>query len=316
MALFEENAFRGLLDPPAAETRWSASPSRLPLGVDLGSYKDISVTLDPDSAAYWLAFRHRGVPCFSISMLRELNRSHRMIHQLVMDRETGSPQPVKFFISCSDTPGVFSLGGDLEFFRKCIQTHDRISLLAYANACVEAMFNNAFGFDVPVVSVGVLEGDALGGGFEAAMSINVLIAERGVKMGLPEVLFNSFPGMGAFSFLSRKLGPVQAQKIILSGKIYLAEEMHELGIVDILSDVGKGRDAARQYVRENASRHAMLHAFNKVRNKVNPLTLQELRDITEIWVDTALALTEADLRKMQILRSAQIRRLKRIAQDA
>ncbi len=311
MALLEVDSFAntvvesGVLQPDARST------SALPLGIDLGSYKHIAVSLDPSCSAYWLAFRSQGVPCFTLDMLRELNQSHRMIHRLVQERAPGDPQPVKFFIACSDTPGVFSLGGDLDYFRKCIDRRDRDALLSYANACVEAMYNNAFGFDVPVVSVGVIEGDALGGGFEAALSINVLIAERGVKMGLPEIVFNSFPGMGAFSFLSRKIGVAAAQKLILSGATYLAEDLYAMGVVDILVDKGEGREAARTYVKENARRHRVLHSLNKVKNRVNPLTLQELRDITEIWVDACLTLEAADLRKMDIFRAAQRRRLRR-----
>ena len=298
-------------DPlPAAQP---PSGRALPAGIDLGSYEDIAVTLDPDNYSYWLAFRPRGVPCFTTGMLRELNKSHRMIHQLIMDKEPDDPAPIKFFISCSDTPGVFSYGGDLALFKRCIRERDRVTLLAYAYACVEAMFNNAFGFDVPVISVGVIEGDALGGGFEAALSINVLIAERGVKMGLPEVLFNSFPGMGAYSFLSRKLDPAKAERLILSGKVFLAEELHEMGVVDILAERGGGRDAAREFVKRNQRRHSVLHALNKVRRKVHPLTLEELRAVTEIWVDTAMALDESELRKMEILRTAQMRAIKRSA---
>ena len=164
---------------------------------------------------------------------------------------------------------------------------------------------------MPVVSVGVLEGDALGGGFEAALSINVLIAERGVKMGLPEVLFNSFPGMGAYSFLSRKLDATRAERLILSGKVYLAEEMHELGVVDILADRGKGREAARDFIADNQRRHPLLHSLNRVRRKVNPITLQELREVTEIWVDSMMTIEPSELRRMEILRAAQLRRLKR-----
>jgi DSF synthase len=287
-----------------------AAPA-LPKSLSLGSYEDISVSIDPDSKTYWLAFARRDVPQFSLNMLRELNRSHRMIHQVVLDRPPGEPPPLKFFVACSDTPGVFSYGGDLSLFRRCIQTRDRSTLLAYANACVEAVYNNSFGFDVPVVSIGVIEGDALGGGFECALSFNVMIAERGVKMGLPESLFNSFPGMGAYSLLSRKVDSRLAERMILEGKLLSAEQLHELGIVNVLVDKGKGRDAAREYIRDNERRQSIMYAINKVRQRVNPVTLDELRDIAAIWVDTMMEFDEADLRRMDIVRSAQNRKKRR-----
>ena len=208
---------------------------------------------------------------------------------------------------------MFSYGGDLGLFQTCVREQNRSGLLAYAHACVEAIYNNAFGYEVPVVSVGVLQGDALGGGFEGALSFNILIAERGVKMGMPEVLFNAFPGMGAHSLLTRKLGAAKAEQLIFGGKLHSAEEMHELGLVHVLADPGKGRDAARKFVADNARRYKLLHSYNSVRQKVNPLTLRELREVTEIWVDTVLQLDEADLRKMEILHSAQVRRNRRPA---
>ena len=81
----------------------------------------------------------------------------------------------------------------------------------------------------------------MGGGFECALSGNVLIAERGAKMGFPEILFNLFPGMGAMTLLGRKIGYSKAEKVILSGKLYTAEEMYELGVVDVLVEPGERR---------------------------------------------------------------------------
>lgn len=283
----------------------------LPPSLRLGSFRDCVVSLDPEQQAFWCAMRQEGIPSFTLNLLRDLNQVHRLMHELVQDRAEGQASPVKFFVGCSDTPGIFNLGGDLSLFKRCIRDNDRNLLLSYAYGCVEAMYNNAFGFDLPIVSIGVVEGDALGGGFEAAISFNVLIAERGAKMGMPETLFNSFPGMGAYSFLSRKLDPRSAEKLIFSGKIYTAEEMHAMGIVDILAEPGGGREAARNYIAENARRHGVLYAFNRVRQKVNPLTFTELREITAIWVDTVLEMQSADVRKMEIVRAAQLRRLHR-----
>jgi DSF synthase len=292
-----------------------ASPRRprreLPRELDLGSYEDIFVALDPDQQTFWVRARKQGVPCFSANMLRELNVAHRTIHRLFDDREPGAPAPVKFLVACSDTPGVFSYGGDLALFRRCVQAGDRVMLSNYAYACVETMYNNAFGFDVPVTSLCVVEGDALGGGFEAALSFNYMIAERGVKMGFPETLFNSFPGMGAYSFLSRKLDIVRAEKLILSADVHKAEDLFDMGVVDILAEPGEGREAARRFISENMRRQPVLHALNRVRRRVAPLTLSELRDVTDIWVESVMALGEADLRKMSLLMAAQTRRMER-----
>jgi DSF synthase len=59
------------------------------------------------------------------------------------------------------------------------------------------MYENIIHLDRDVTTIALVQGDALGGGFETALSSNVLIAERSAKLGFPEILFNLFPGMGA-----------------------------------------------------------------------------------------------------------------------
>ncbi len=149
------------------------------------------------------------------------------------------------------------------------------------------------------------------GGSEGALSFNVLIAERSARLGLPEVLFNLFPGMGAYSFLSRKLDSARAERMILSGRIYTAEELYEMGVIDILAEDGEGTQAVKKYIAANGRRRHVRHALSRAARRVNPLTLDELRDVTKIWVDTALGLHPSDLRKMRRLATAQSHRMKR-----
>ena len=66
------------------------------------------------------------------------------------------------------------------------------------------------------------------------------MAEEGAKLGVPEVSFNSFPGMGAVSLLSRRVGAAKAEAIIASGHVYAAREMFVLGVVDFLAPPGHG----------------------------------------------------------------------------
>jgi DSF synthase len=155
----------------------------------------------------------------------------------------------------------------------------------------------------------LVQGDALGGGFECALSFDLIVAEKSAKMGLPEVLFNLFPGMGAYSFLSRKIGTMAAEKMIMSGKVYTAEELHGMGVVDILAEDGEGEIATAEYIERNSRKHNAHTAIYRSRRRVNPVTYEELRDVVDIWVDAALKLTEPDLRKMARLTSAQDRRL-------
>ena len=164
-----------------------------------------------------------------------------------------------------------------------------------------------------MITISLVQGDALGGGFEAALSSDVIVAERSAKFGLPEILFGLFPGMGAYSFLSRRIGAVEAERMIFSGKIYAAEELHEVGVVDVLAEDGFGEETILDYVTRTRHRNAAHRAIYQVRRRSSPVTYEELADISEIWVDAALALEESDIKKMLRLSAAQERRQNRAA---
>jgi len=145
----------------------------------------------------------------------------------------------------------------------------------------------------------------LGGGLEAALASDIVIAERNCQMGFPEILFNLFPGMGAYSLVARKVGTRHAEKMMLSGKIYSAQELYEIGLVDVLAEEGEGVQAVNDFVKKQERRANGFQAIQRVRQRFNPVTYQELIDITTIWVESALNLTEKDLKVMDRLVRSQ-----------
>ena len=205
-------------------------------------------------------------------------------------------------------PGIFNLGGDLHLFAELIRRRDRAALTAYARACVAEVHANSMALDLPIITMSLVQGDALGGGFEAALSSNVIIAERSAKFGLPEIMFNLFPGMGAYNFIARRTNAATAERMIMSGRIYTGAELYDMGIVDVLAEDGRGEEALNDYVRKNARRHAAHRAIFQARQRVNPITLQDLNGITDLWVDTAMTLSPMDLKMMERLVAAQGRR--------
>ena len=205
-------------------------------------------------------------------------------------------------------PNTYSLGGDLAFFADSIRTGDRAAIHAYAHRCIDVLAQHVVAFNRPLITMALVQGDALGGGFETALSCDLIVAERSAKMGLPEILFNLFPGMGAYSFLSRRLSPAEATRMISEGSVYSAEKLHEMGVVDVLANDGEGVYALREYVKENQRWHNAQIALRQAKRRVNPVTEEELRDVVDIWVDAVFRLTDADLKRMGRLTAAQERR--------
>jgi DSF synthase len=291
-----------------------AVPSILPASLSLlnRTYRELSVRVDSDAAALWCRLCPDGPPSFTPTMLRELNLLHHDIKTLFATHPPQEEPPLLYYVQGSSIPGIYNMGGDFAFMKDCVGRNDRPELKRYAFDCVESVHRILTGFDTPIVSIALIQGDALGGGFEGALCCNTIIAERSSRMGFPEILFNTFPGMGAYSILSRRLSPAAAERLIMSGNVHTAEEMYEMGLVDIIAEDGEGEAAVQAFMKAGTSRHRVRKVMFDIRQSVNPVTLDELHAITEKWVDHVLKLSPSDLRRMSHLQAAQVRRLARL----
>ncbi|MGH6931069.1 MAG: crotonase/enoyl-CoA hydratase family protein, partial [Dongiaceae bacterium] len=247
------------------------------------------------------------------SMITDVARIQAAVRRIYAEQTDPSSRPVRYMVWASDMPGIWNLGGDLRLFMQLIRRRDRERLLGYAHEVVRAVHANHINLSLPLITIALVQGDALGGGFEGALSSNLLIAEKSARFGLPEILFNLFPGMGGYSLLARKIDAATAERMIFSGRIYTATELHQLGVVDVLAEEGQGEQRLLEYVAQHDRNHNTHCAIYKVRQRCNPVTYEEMAAIATIWVDTALALEEGDLRKMERLVVAQNRRLERLS---
>ena len=293
---------------------YAPAPSKAGAAVAAVNLSEFDLHYDAEEKILWSYFDFAGKPCFRPEVLEQTQRVQRLVRDLTADAADGEP-PLRYVVMGSRMPGVWNLGGDLEFFAEHIRNRDRAALTRYAYLCCDLTFTNATVFDLPVVSIALVQGDALGGGFEAALSFNLIVAERSARFGFPEVLFNLFPGMGAYTFLSRRIAPGLAERMILSGEVYSAEDLYKLGAIDVLAPDGQGIEAIYSHIGRRGRRHACHSVLRQARRIVNPVTREEMIRIADLWVDTALALGEADLRKMTRLAAAQDRRRSRCAAE-
>jgi DSF synthase len=267
---------------------------------------------EPATGTLWGYFNPRhGTPCFSVSLLKDI-----AAHEETFARGGGRLRlhgeifDVSHYVVGSRTPGIFNMGGDLALFAMLIRTQDRDALQAYAKLCIDNVYRRVQNYACPTLTtVSLVQGDALGGGFESALASDVIVAEESAQMGLPEILFNLFPGMGACSLLARRIGLRAAEELIVSGKIITAAELHRMGVVDVLATDGQGELAVRNWIAKNQKRRNGLQAVLRARQLIHPVTRAELEGIVGLWVDAALRLGERDLKMMQRLVRAQMRRL-------
>jgi DSF synthase len=274
-----------------------------PPGSRLFDLGQLDVRWDTGSGTLWTYMTPVDRPNFNRPMLRDFQR-----WQAEIRREFAAPDAgLRYLVLGSRFPGVFNLGGDLDLFASFIAAGDRGGLVSYGRDCVSILHANMRRLDLPLVTIGLVQGDALGGGFEAVLSFNVIVAEQGSRFGLPEIAFGLFPGMGAHSLLARKVGLAKAEEMMLSNRLYSAEEMHAMGIVHILAEPGQGEEAVRAYIARNARRQRGHYGIYQGSSLVDPITLEELEAVVEVWADSALCLTDGDLKLMKRLVEAQSR---------
>lgn len=273
---------------------------------------------EPAASTIWTYLNPKGRPCYSLELLKAMIAHDKQLAENGGRIDIGGEMhKVDYYVTASRTPGVFNLGGDLALFVLLIKTGDRDALAQYAKLCIDVQYPRSQSFFSPTLtSIALVQGDALGGGFECALASDVIIAEESAQLGFPEILFNLFPGMGAYSFLERKVGRRVTEELIMSGKMLPAYKLHEMGIVDVLAPNGQGESTVRSWIAQNAKRRNGMQAMLRARQAVHPVTREELDRVVDLWVDAALRLGEREMRMMSRLARAQERRMGHVQGEA
>lgn len=279
-------------------------------------YSCLRADIDSVNRTHWLFMHSRRIvrtpgyrECFSRPLMREMHSFFNRVGEDLHPAQNASANWIEHGVIASDGE-VFNLGGDLDLFSRLIRERNRTDLASYAHACIDAIYEwYRLSHESRLHTIALIQGDALGGGLECALSCRTIIAESGVGMGFPEVIFGLFPGMGAFSFLRHRISPRLAEDLMLSGNMYSSDEMYKMGVVDVLVPKGEGIQATQDLIRRNQRiPHARL-ALNRVQNICAPVTHSEMLRVTDLWVDTALQLGEKQLRMMERLVRAQQRQV-------
>ncbi len=269
------------------------------------NFTQFSTRYDCDTQSIWCWMQPKPRPCLNPILLNELEQLQRRLKKSYAEQKNNSSWQFKQLILASRSPDIYNLGGDLGLFKQLILNKDETSLQRYAYRCIQLVHQNMKNLELPITMIALVQGQALGGGFECALSCDVIIAERGTKMGFPEILFNLFPGMGAYNLLTKRIDPSLAERMILSGRTYSAEKLYDMGVVDILANVADGVNTTNHYLKRHQRSRNAIEAVKKAGKIVHPVTEQNLIDVVDIWVEAAMQLSEKDLNKMERLIYAQ-----------
>jgi len=240
------------------------------------------------------------IQCYSLAGLTEMQR--------VLDDIAQNPGLVRHLVLSSDVTGVFNFGGDLALFVLLVRAQDVDSLKMYGRRCIDLVWWLEHAARRGVHTTVLVQGDTLGGGLESVLPFHKVIFERSAQAGFPEVLFNLFPGMGAWPLTIRKAGFAVANDMVLSGRLFTADQLLRRSLVDVVVDDGDGENAIWDVVRMVDPRLRGTLAALHAQRMAAPITYESLLTTVEMWAETALTLTTRDLRLMERLARAQVRK--------
>jgi len=239
---------------------------------------------------------------FSRDLLQDVCTLHKSIHAYgIAWVSNGAKHPIDYAVLRSEHPDYFSLGGDLAYFMECIRERNANALRAYAMLCADMVYDWSATLNRQATTIALVQGRALGGGFETALASDFLIAEEHSEFGFPEILFGLFPCSGGMSLLARRIGVHEAERMMTNGRVYSAAELKAKGVIDELCPKGQGVAAVEKFIAAHARHHAARLMLQRSRYRVAPLSYDELRTVVDEWVEIAMELSEADLRVMDML---------------
>lgn len=123
------------------------------------------------------------------------------------------------------------------------------------------VFSKLENFRVPVIAA--VNGFALGGGCELALSADIRYASENAKFGQPEVGLGIIPGFGGTQRLSRTVGMAKAKELIFSGNIIDANEAEKIGLVNKVVPQEELLETAMTYANKVAKQAPLAVEFGK-----------------------------------------------------
>ena len=181
-----------------------------------------------------------------------------------------------------------------------IKARDRDALAHYAQLCIDNVYPRIQSFFSPTLTkISLVQGDALGGGFECALASDVIVAEESAQLGFPRSCSTCSRAWARYSLLARRIGMRRRGG---------ADPLRQASCRQQAARDGRGRRAGEGRPRRDRGarvdrdqRHGAATACRRRSapgKVVHPITREELDAITDVWVDAAFRLQDRDLKMM------------------
>ncbi len=152
---------------------------------------------------------------------------------------------------------AFSAGADIEYMSTIGPTEaEKYALRGHE------VLNKIEKLEKPVIAA--INGYALGGGCELALSCDIRFASKNAQLGQPEVMLGICPGWGGTQRLLRIIGPARAKDLIFSGRKISAEEAFSMGLVNKIFSSEDLLLESRKYAKEIAKNSSFAIGVSKM----------------------------------------------------
>lgn len=262
-----------------------------------------------DAAAHMLVLRFEaegGVPSCTPAVVASLHAAYDEACAVV-----NAGTAIEAIILSSNMPGIFNMGGDLEMMARMARAGDRAGLSHYGQQTALLVHRTWDGLGLGIPTFAAVDGDAFGGGCEAALSANFTVLSAGSRLSFPEARFGLFPGMGATSLVGRRTSQAFAAAMIGDGRILDADEALARGLTDRVVPRQTERFVRWALSRLGARGRARLADVASLRRRHARYSRDEALDVVAVWVDAVLAASDRTLTHIERIVKAQKSRLRR-----
>lgn len=230
-------------------------------------------TLTLSREADCLVVELRRLPCNEIS-LTTLDDLSRVV-------EYTERSGARALVMNSSVARGFSAGADL---RALLQGIEESGWEKRVRAFIDRIHSIFDAIDMlPMTTVAAVHGVVFGGGFELALTCDVIVADRTARFAFPELRLGLVPGFGGLPRLARDVGNAVVRDLLFTGRSLGAPRAHELGICAHLVGKGEALEAAKSIAAQAARFDPRVVA--RAKRFAKPLPTEQLAREKELFCE-------------------------------